>query len=371
MAALIEVLEGGLGTTVQDGGRPGHRRFGVALSGALDPLWLACANALAGNAPDAAALELRLTGPRLRVAAGRVRVALAGAVDVVVPGRLTFSPWQSLTLEQGDELGIGAVRGGIAYLAVAGGLDTPPLLGSRATHLRAGMGGIDGRALAAGDRLPVGADVPHGPERRQAAFLHETGPIRLLPGPQDDCFAPEALRALTEAEFIVSRDADRMGLRLQGPPLLHNARHDEEIPASRRAAPRDAGAPTGGSEATRAWGSFISDGVAPGAIQVPPDGQPILLLADCQTVGGYPKIATVIRADLPRLAHALPGERLRFAFVSRAEAVAALCAQRARSAAWTEGIAPHVPAGGVDESALYSANLISGALYDGTEGDES
>ncbi len=336
MAGLIEVLDGGLGTTLQDGGRPGYRRYGIALSGALDPVWLACANALAGNPPGAAALELRLAGPRLRIARGRVRVALAGIADIAVSGRLTFSPWQSLTLEEGEELRIGAVRGGIAYLAVAGGVDTPPLLGSRATHLRAGLGGLDGRALAAGDRLPVGAQDLEGGERRQAAFLHDRGPIRLLAGPQDDHFTPEALRALTGEEFAVSRDADRMGLRLEGPPLLHDARFGDEI---------------------------ISDGVAPGALQVPPDGRPILLLADCQTVGGYPKIATAIRADLPRLAHLVPGARLRFALVARDEAAAALRAQQARLAAWIEGIAPYSPPGGIDEAALYSANLISGAYY--------
>jgi len=348
VAALIEVLDGGLATTVQDAGRPSHRRFGVALSGALDPALFACANALVGNAPKAAALELRLAGPRLRVAGGRVRVALAGAakgeVMCAVSRRLTIAPWQSVTLEEGDELKIGAVRGGVAYLAFSGGIATPPLLGSRATHLRAGMGGLAGRALAPCDRLPVGAAEVQGPERRQAAFLHESGPIRLLPGPQDDNFVPEALRALVEEEFIVSRDADRMGLRLQGPRLEHDPRFGDEI---------------------------VSDGVAPGAIQVPPDGQPILLLPDCQTVGGYPKIATAIRADLPRLAHLLPGERLRFAFATRAEAVAALRAQQARLAAWIDGIAPHVPAGAIDEEALYSANLISGTLYDGAEGDES
>ena len=340
MAALIEVLEGGLGATVQDAGRPGHRRIGVALSGALDPLWLACANALAGNAAGAAALELRLAGPRLRVARGRLRVELAGNAECkvrrAVSQGLTFHAWQSLTLKEGDELAIGAVRGGIAYLAFAGGIVTTPLLGSRATHLRACMGGVEGRAIAAGDRLPLGDTDPRGPERRQAAFLHESGPIRLLAGPQDDHFTPATLRALVEAEFTVSRDADRMGLRLDGPPLAHDAQHGDEI---------------------------VSDGVAPGAIQVPPDGRPIVLAADCQTVGGYPKIATVIRADLPRLGHQLPGNRLRFVFVTRDEAVAALRAQQARLGAWIGNIAPHAPAGDIDEAALYSENLISGALY--------
>ena len=343
MAALIEVLDGGLGTTVQDGGRTGFRRFGVALSGALDPLWLACANALVGNPDGTAALELRLGGLRLRAAGGRVRAAFAGQAEGelrrAVSRRLTFKPWQSLTLDDGDELTVRAVRGGIAYLAFAGGLDTPPLLGSRATHLRAGMGGVDGRALAAGDRLPLGAAEPQGPERRQTAFRHEDGPIRLLPGPQDDYFTPEALRALTEAEYTVSHEADRMGLRLQGQPLAHEPLLGDEI---------------------------ISDGVAPGAIQVPPDGQPILLAADCQTVGGYPKIATAIRADLPRLAHLLPGDTLRFALATREEALTALRAQRRRFEVWSAGIAACAPAGEVDEAALYSENLVSGVFFEGT-----
>lgn len=337
MAALIEVFDGGLGTTVQDGGRPGFRRFGVPLCGALDPLWLACANALAGNAAGAAALELRLTGPRLRVVGGRVRVALVGdalgELRRADAGRLTFHPWRSLTLAHGDELAVGAVRGGIAYLAFSGGIATPSLLGSRATHLRARMGGLDGRALAAGDRLPLGQADPHGPERRQAPFLHEGGPIRLIAGPQDDHFTPAALRALVEETFVVSRDVDRMGVCLDGPRLLHDARFGDEI---------------------------VSDGVVPGAIQVPPDGRPILLGADCQTVGGYPKIATAIRADLPRLAHLLPGMRLRFAYVSREQALAALRAQQSRLAAWIAGIAPHAGTDGIDETALYGENLISG-----------
>lgn len=369
MAAVIEVLDGGMGTTVQDAGRPGYRRYGVAVSGALDPLWLACANALAGNAADDAALEMRLQGPQLRVAGGRLRVALAGPVEASVrraDGRaLTLPAWQSITLGDGDTLSVGGIRGGVAYLAVSGGIDTLPQLGSRATHLRARLGGIDGRALRAGDRLAAAAhDGAQDAERRQAAFTDEAGPLRLLLGPQEEYFTQDALRALTETEFFVSRDADRMGIRLEGPPLAYDARFGDEIPASRRAAPRNAGAPSGGSEPTRAWGSFISDGVAPGTIQVPPDGQPILLLADCQTVGGYPKIATVIRADLPRLARLLPGDRLRFAIATRAEALAALRAQRARHEAWLAGIAPYRPAGDIDEAALYSANLISGATFD-------
>jgi biotin-dependent carboxylase-like uncharacterized protein len=350
MAVVIEVLDGGLATTVQDAGRPGYRRLGVALSGALDPIWLACANALAGNDADAAGLEMRLRGPQLRVGGGRLRVALAGPVEASLrraDGRLLAPPaWHSFTLDAGDTLEVGAVRGGVAYLAVAGGIGVPLQLGSRATHLRARLGGVDGRALHAGDRLAAtGHDgAPEAAECAQSAFRHDAAPLRLLLGPQDDHFTPDALRALGNAEFVVSRDADRMGIRLDGPPLAHDAQAGDEI---------------------------VSDGTAPGAIQVPPDGKPILLLADCQTVGGYPKIATVIRADLPRLAHLLPGDRLRFAIATRAEGLAALRAQRARLEAWLRGIAPCRPAGDIDEAALYSANLISGATFDDIPSRES
>jgi allophanate hydrolase subunit 2 len=164
-------------------------------------------------------------------------------------------------------------------------------------------------------------------------------------GPQEDHFTAAALRALAAAEFAVSRDADRMGIRLDGPQLAHDA---------------------------AAGGEIVSDGVAPGALQVPPDGKPILLLADCQTVGGYPKIATVIRADLPRLAHLQQGDRLRFALVTRAQAHSALLEQRARLESWLARITRYQPAGDIDEVALYSANLISGVRYDNdsVKGDE-
>ncbi|MBA3903813.1 MAG: hypothetical protein C0522_09105 [Rhodocyclaceae bacterium] len=350
MAVVIEVLEGSTGTTVQDAGRPGYRSYGVALSGALDPLGLACANALAGNRADAAALEMRLQGPHLRVVGGCLRVALAGPAEASVrrvEGRVLALPaWHSITLEDGDTLKAGVIRGGVAYLAVAGGIDTPPQLGSRATHLRAQIGGVEGRALRAGDRIDTGdRDGTQDGECRQAAFVHEGGPLRLMLGPQENHFTPDALRTLIDADFVVSRDADRMGIRLKGPQLAHNAAAGEEI---------------------------VSDCVAPGALQVPPDGQPILLLADCQTVGGYPKIATVIRADLPRLAHLLPGDRLRFALVTRAQALSALREQRAKLESWLAGIAPYRPAGDIDEAALYSVNLISGILFDNGfgKGDE-
>ncbi|MBI3524444.1 MAG: biotin-dependent carboxyltransferase family protein [Betaproteobacteria bacterium] len=343
MAGTLKVLDGGATTTLQDAGRHGYRSLGVALSGALDPLWLACANALVGNPADTVALEMRVLGPRLEIAQGSLCLALAGDAEVQLirsnQNSSALPAWRSITLEAGDVLHIGAIRSGVAYLAVAGGIDVPEQLGSRSTYARAKIGGIDGRALRSGDILPGGdhavvTTLAH-PLTHAHGYAHATGPIRVLPGPQDDCFTEEALAIFFSTAYTVTHDLDRMGIRLSGARLTHHPAKGADI---------------------------VSDGVTPGAIQAPADGQPILLLADCQTVGGYPKIATVISADLPRLAHLLPGMQVNFATVTRAQAHAALRAQAAALQEWIAGLAPHRPAGWVNEAALYGDNLISGMV---------
>lgn len=342
MAGVMHVDEGGAMSTVQDCGRLGFRHLGIAVSGALDTSLLACANALAGNAADAAGLEMRLLGPTLRVAEGRIRLALAGGVTARIRRATgdseTLPAWRSVTLNQHDILQIGAVQGGVAYLAVAGGIAVPLQLGSRSTYVRAALGGIAGRALRTGDRLASGdGDATGSGEGHAKAFRNSPAdqPIRVLLGPQDDHFKPSALAALTGSEYLATRDLDRMGMRLAGPVLEHVSTQRAEI---------------------------ISDGVTPGAIQVPANGQPIVLLADCQTVGGYPKIATVIRADLPRLAHVMPGQPVRFAAVTRQQALAALRELVAAEAAWRTGIAPLRQDGWIDEEALYNTSLVSGMV---------
>jgi len=341
LAGTLKVLDGGAATTLQDAGRHGYRSLGVALSGALDPLWLACANALVGNPADAAALEMRVLGPRLEVAQGSLCLALAGDADIQLirsnQNASALPAWRSITLEIGDVLHIGAIRSGVAYLTVAGGIDVPEQLGSRSTYARARIGGIDGRALRSGDTLP-GGDTGNARTVELAhthGFAHTTGPLRVLLGPQDDCFTEEALAVFFSTAYTVTRDLDRMGIRLSGARLTHHPAKGADI---------------------------ISDGVTPGAIQVPADGQPILLLADCQTVGGYPKIATIISADLPRLAHLLPGMQVNFAAVTREQAHAALFAQAAALRTWIAELAPHRPAGWVNQAALYGDNLISGMV---------
>ena len=339
-AACVEVITGSPGCTVQDAGRFGHRHQGIPLAGWLDPPLAQAANLLAGNPPDAACLELRGPGPVLRVSGGPVRVALAGRVDARLQ-RLNadprpLRPWTSATLQPGDLLRVGLVAGGCAYLALHGGVQVPPLLGSRSTYVRAGLGGLHGEALRAGDRLPCTRWADRSPCERQAPtpWTLDGGPVRVLLGPQLDHFPAEQVARFLSSAWQATAAQDRMGLRLAG-PLQH----------------RD---PAGAD--------IVSDGVAPGAIQVPANGQPIVLLADGQTVGGYPKIATVITADLPKLTQAAPGTLLHFQAVDAAAAHAALVALRQRWRDWAATLCDRLPPGALDEAALYAGNLISGAI---------
>ena len=338
MNGSLEFVDAGAGVSIQDLGRRGHRAIGVPLAGAADPLLLACANALLAQEAQLAALEVALLGPILRAVGAPVRLALAGDFAPRLTredGRVQSpSSWRSLTLQPGELLATGPCRSGIGYVAWAGGAEVPMVLGSRSTYARAGLGGIDGRAPRAGDRLPCGAG--HGAQRQAPrAFVHADGPLRVLPGPQDAFFDEEAWALFVGSDWRVTREADRMGLRLQGPVLRHRAGCSADI---------------------------VSEGVVPGAVQVPGAGQPIVLGVDAQTIGGYAKIATVISADLPRLAHARPGSVLRFRAVPRDDALAARRTQASALLDWVRRIEPLRADGEADETALRSGNLISGMI---------
>ena len=302
----LEVLTPGLFTTVQDMGRWGYQAAGVSVAGAMDPPALGQANRLAGNEPGAAGLEMTLLGPVLRA----LRPALAAVCGATVEARVNnaLAPaGQAFPLYAGDELSIGrAAVGARAYLAFAGGIDVPPVLGSRSTYTRAGFGGLEGRPLRAGDLLALGG-AARGPEmaRGEALPLPEGGDVsvRVVLGPQDDSFAPETLAEFLETPFRISADADRMGYRLAGPRLAH-----------------------------RGPAEIVSDGIVLGSVQVPPHGTPIVMLADRPSAGGYPKIATVIAADIRLLAQCRPGMRLRFREVSVAEAREAYGRESAQAA---------------------------------------
>lgn len=298
--AVIHVVKPGLQTTVQDLGRWGHQAYGVPVAGPMDTISHRLANLLVGNASDAATLEITLIGPELEFAAGAV-IAICGADFDVAAGGQAVGLGVSTRVAPGTRLIFGRRRAGArAYLAVAGGLQLPLVLGSRATHVVSGMGGL-GRALIAGDRLPfVAAQGVMTPRRALGLTLPASNRarLRLLPGPQVEWFEPAAMDVLTSVSFRISPRSNRMGFRLEGPPLTR-----------------------------RRPGEPISEPLAFGALQVPMAGEPILLMADRQTAGGYPKIANVIAADLPLAGQLAPGDFVEFVRCSRHEAAAALIAR--------------------------------------------
>ncbi|HEV7254398.1 MAG TPA: biotin-dependent carboxyltransferase family protein [Mesorhizobium sp.] len=315
---MLEVLTTGTPNTVQDGGRPGFLDAGVSLGGAMDRAALAIANALAGNPADAAVVEIALFPFRARFL-GDMRFATAGALCPAWLDEVPLPPWWTALARAGQVLRIEPPTvGARAYLAVAGGVDVPPVLGSRSTDLKGGFGGFEGRGLKRGDRLPIGAAAK---PFRLAEFgvappwigAAESGTprvmLRVLPAAEHECFAAESRQVFLGAEWTVSREADRQGVRLDGPTLK-------------------LGAPL----------QLFSHGIVSGTVQVPADGRPIIQLADANTAGGYPKIATVIEADLWKLGQARPGAKLGFRLVDRGQAVAAWRALRADVAATTDKV---------------------------------
>ncbi|MGE8129726.1 biotin-dependent carboxyltransferase family protein [Methylobacterium sp. NPDC080182] len=302
MPALV-IDSAGPGITLQDGGRHGYLRYGITAAGPMDPLMHAAANRAASNGLDATAIEISTGGVTVSAEDGAVGLALLAPGFRVALDGLPLPDTVALTLEPGQTLVVRAGDAGAwGYLAVAGRLDVAPVLGSAATHTRSGLGGLDGRGLAAGDRLPVaeGRTSDGAPQRLVAPWLARDGrEIRVVLGPQDDYFAPDQIEAFLAGPWTVSPRGDRMACFVDGTPLRHAKGHD-----------------------------IVSDGVAMGAIQVPGNGLPIILMADRQSTGGYPKIATVIGPDLGRLAQVRGGASLSFRRVTVAEAVAARRAER-------------------------------------------
>jgi biotin-dependent carboxylase-like uncharacterized protein len=276
-------------TTVQDLGRFGFLDRGVPLSGALDLFSCRIANLLAGNPEGAAVLEITLLGPSLEVL-GEADVALTGADMGMTVNRTPVPGWQTIRVKTGDVIRIPRAASGCrAYLAVSGGIDVPLLLGSRSTFVRAKIGGVQGRGLMAGDILRRGDQVrrrlnpPAFPEGWIPRYSSEIA-LRALHGPQDDAFRRRGAATFFSMAYEVTTAADRMGYRLRGPAV----EHDEGIPKS-----------------------IVTEPTTPGNVQVPADGQPIVLLVE-QTSGGYAKIATVISPDIPAIAQAVPGNTIRF-----------------------------------------------------------
>jgi biotin-dependent carboxylase-like uncharacterized protein len=343
MTPSLLVAAPGLLTTIQDRGRVGYQHLGVPVSGALDPVSLQAANLLVGNAADAGALEVACIGPTLVAEADDVRLAVVGATaalnilpDVTAGSGRRVEPLQSMRLRRGEALRIGALTGATAlYVAVEGGFDIAPVLGSVSTDVRSGIGGWQGRALAAGDRLPLRR--PRAGEREEVCLegfnVRPRPRVRVIIGPQSDHYPDREVAAFLDSEYTVGPSADRMGMWLTGRRIKHSRGFD-----------------------------IVSDAIAPGSIQVPGHGAPIVLLADRQTTGGYPKIATVISADLPGLARLPVGAKVAFEAVTIEEAEAARRDHVAELAAMAERIVPLRRIGAEIAPRLQECNLVSGVV---------
>src|SRR3954468_17400500 len=292
MTKLI-VSEIGPASSVQDGGRHGAQRYGLTPSGAMDQLALAAANVLVGNTPFGAAIEIGPFGAAFTAREGAVRVAVAGASrNGDISGRAVASD-ASMTLADGDTLTLGFARGGyFSYLSIEGGITGEPMFGSLAVNARAGLGSPYPRPLQSGDELQT-APASGATEQRIELPATADAPIRVVWGPQDDEFADDAKKLFVDSEWKISATSDRMGYRLEGPVIKHLHGHN-----------------------------IVSDGTVNGSLQVPGNGQPIVLMPDRGTTGGYTKIATVIAADFGRFAQPPAGRAFRFRAVSMAEAQA-------------------------------------------------
>ena len=317
---ILEIIEPGLLTTIQDRGRYGYQRFGVPVSGAMDTFALRAANLLVGNDQGAAALEMTVLGPRIRFL-DDTWFALAGADLSPTLDGVPVVSWQTISAKKDSVLSFqGAQDGMRSYLAVAGGFDVPLVMGSRSTYTKTAMGGFEGRPLKPGDvlsSLDAASDAEFVelklPEHIQAPTYGHKHQVRVILGPQKEAFTSSGIDTFLNSEYTVTIQSDRMGYRLEGPVIEHVSGPD-----------------------------IVSDGIPLGAIQVPGDGRPIVLLTDRGTTGGYTKIATVISTDIGILAQALPGDTITFQAIAIEDAHAILHDQEAAllTLAWAAGVGP-------------------------------
>ena len=292
----FEVVGPGLLTTVQDLGRWGWQRYGVPVSGAMDPLALEIGNILVGNDRGAAGLEAALSGPTLRAVSPLV-VAICGASCKATLDGTPVPGWEAVEIRPGQLLALGSISAGVwVYLCVSGGIDVPIVMGSRSTFLRGGFGGFEGRALKTGDilrcgSLPLALVAGRSLAQDLKPKAGQQVEVRAVPGPNEQVFTRESLTTFFSTPFTVTRESDRMGYRLDGPPLTVLGATD-----------------------------ILSEGAVTGSVQVPSSGLPIVLMADRPPTGGYAKIATVISPDVRRIAQLAPGASMRFRPVTVEEA---------------------------------------------------
>ena len=283
----IMILDGGLLTTIQDGGRRGYQRYGMGVSGAVDVHSYVYANILVGNTHNEAVLEVTLMGPVIEFTSDSVIAVTGGDLSPML-GDLPLPMYQAVRVTKGSILSFGKLKSGCrAYIAFAGGLAITPIMGSRSTYIKAGLGGYEGRQLLAGDEIAFRrpASCPPNVESRKMkpVVFDGTYTVRVLFGPQDDMFTKKGIHRFLHSAYTVTSECDRMGYRLTGPKIEHK---------------RDS--------------NIITDGISFGSIQVPDSQEPIIMLSDRHTTGGYAKIASVINVDMPMIAQSKPGDTIRF-----------------------------------------------------------
>jgi biotin-dependent carboxylase-like uncharacterized protein len=330
-------------TTVQDLGRVGFHNLGIGTSGALDPIALRVANLLVGNAPGAGALEILYLGPTIEIEADDARMSFVGAAaaveilpDASASGGTRIDTMRSVLLKRGEVVRVGSLTGGaVLYVGVEGGFDIQPILGSVSTNIRGGTGGWQARSLVAGERLPLRLmrASPRPEVRAAGVALSPPRRIRAIPGPQDDYFHPGEVARFFGSEYTVQSGSDRVGMRLAGAAIQHAKGFN-----------------------------IASDATAPGSIQVPGNGQPIVLMADRQTIGGYPKIATVISADLAGLGRLSIGSKITFEQVTIETALALRRSMLSFVDRLPDCIVPLGRSAGDTASVLLGENLISGVV---------
>ncbi|MDH7477117.1 MAG: biotin-dependent carboxyltransferase family protein [Candidatus Bathyarchaeota archaeon] len=288
---VFQVLKPGLFTTVQDLGRYGYLKYSVPISGAMDTFALIAANLLVENNPNDACLEITLIGPELKALTKTPIAITGGDAEPKINGE-NAPMWQTLQVKEGDVISFGKMKSGCrAYLSIKGGINTPLVLGSRSTYVRGGFGGINGRQLKSGDIIEGFATPPlkMGYAMPEALIPQYTGnfTVHVVLGPQADMFTENGITTFLSNPYTVTSEADRMGYRLEGPTIEHKAKAD-----------------------------IVSDALLPGAIQVPKNGKPILIMRDAQTTGGYPKIAVAITPDVSMLGQAKPNDTIAFSKIS-------------------------------------------------------
>lgn len=341
MTPALGIISPGLSTSIQDLGRTGFQRLGVSLGGALDPVSLRAANALVGNPGNTGALEALYTGPTFAIDAEDARLSFVGAdaaikifADAEDHSGETIAPMRSIHVRRGQIVHVGSLKhGATLYVAVEGGFDIEPVLGSVSTDSRGRIGGWRGRPLTNGDVLPLRRLAASNREEYRIDGMDLTAPsfIRVVLGPQSDYFSNDEIVRFFAGRYIVGAGSNRMGLCLEGRPIQHQRGFN-----------------------------IVSDAVATGSIQVPGNGQPIVLLADHQTTGGYPKIATVISADLPAMGRLPIGAQVSFVPCTLDEATAARRELAAAIDDIGDKLVPILPPAAAVGSRLQECNLISG-----------